>query len=54
MNNIEKFVTMFCVLCGAYSVYEKCEANPGHECCGKVLNLILFSVIFMSHIFAVY
>ncbi|XP_044177918.1 uncharacterized protein LOC114959990 [Acropora millepora] len=32
MNEMEKFVTIFCVICGVYSVYEKCEANPRNGC----------------------
>ena len=34
MNEMEKFVTIFCVICGVYSVYEKCEANPRNGCRG--------------------
>ena len=35
MNEIEKFVTILFVLYAAYSLYEKCEANPRSGFCGE-------------------
>ena len=40
MNEMEKFVTIFCVICGVYSVYEKCEANPRNGCRGMFFNFV--------------
>ena len=35
MNEIEKFVTILFILYAAYSLYEKCEANPRSGFCGE-------------------
>ena len=46
MNEMEKFVTIFCVICGVYSVYEKCEANPRNGCRGMFFNFVFHEFCF--------
>ena len=35
MNEIKKIITLFFVIYAVYSLYVRCQANPGGRSCGK-------------------